>query len=77
LVGEGGVIYTDAKEKRSWNAVPICVLLRKNFWNGVLVHSITKILQRNLYPVILFGSSEDPDKDVEIILKWILQKYPV
>jgi hypothetical protein len=35
--------YADARKKRFQNAIPLCVLLRKNIWNGVLVHSITKI----------------------------------
>jgi hypothetical protein len=30
--------------KRFWNAVPACVLLTKNFRNGVPVRSVTKIL---------------------------------
>jgi hypothetical protein len=40
----GGVSYIDARKKRFQNAGPACVVLRKNFWNGVLVCSITKIL---------------------------------
>jgi hypothetical protein len=31
------------ERKRFWNIVLVCVLLRKNFQNSVLVHSITKI----------------------------------
>jgi hypothetical protein len=34
--------YIDARKKRFWNAVPVCVL-RKNFCNGVPAHSITEI----------------------------------
>jgi hypothetical protein len=40
-------------EKRFWDAVPACILLRKNFWNGVLARSITKIplvLPHEKYP---------------------------
>jgi hypothetical protein len=37
-----GVSYTDVR-KKFWNSVPACVLLINNFWNGVLVLSITKI----------------------------------
>jgi hypothetical protein len=29
--------------KRFWNAIPACVILRKNFQNGVLVCSVTKV----------------------------------
>jgi hypothetical protein len=39
----GGVIYTSARERSFWDAVTACVLLRKNFQNGVLARSITKI----------------------------------
>jgi hypothetical protein len=31
----GGVSYIDDRKKRFRNAVPVCVLLRKNFRNGV------------------------------------------
>jgi hypothetical protein len=41
--GGGGVIYTNIKEKRFWNSVLVFIPLRKNFWNGVLARSITKI----------------------------------
>jgi hypothetical protein len=30
-------------KKRFWNTVLVCILLRKNFWNGVPGCSITKI----------------------------------
>jgi hypothetical protein len=43
LVGGGGVIYTNTKEKRFWNSVLVFIPLRKNFWNGVLARFITKI----------------------------------
>jgi hypothetical protein len=39
---QSGVNYIDAMKKRFQNAVLACVLPRKNFWNGVLAHSITK-----------------------------------
>jgi hypothetical protein len=38
----GGVSYTNARKKGFWNAIMACVLLRKNFQNGVLAPSITK-----------------------------------
>jgi hypothetical protein len=37
------VSYIDARIKRLWNAIPAFVLLRKNFWDGILTCSITKI----------------------------------
>jgi hypothetical protein len=40
---EGGVNYVDARKKSFWNTIPACALLRKNFRNGVLVCSNTKI----------------------------------
>jgi hypothetical protein len=39
------VIPMSGKKKRFWNAVLACILLRKNFWNGVPARSITKIPQ--------------------------------
>jgi hypothetical protein len=36
-------IYTDPRKRRFWNAVLGCILLRKNFQNSVLAHSVTKI----------------------------------
>jgi hypothetical protein len=39
----GGVSCVDARIKRFWNVFLACVHLRKNFRNGVLAHSITKI----------------------------------
>jgi hypothetical protein len=38
-----GVSYTDPRKKGFWNAVVACVLLIKNFQNGILACSITKI----------------------------------
>jgi hypothetical protein len=37
----GGVIPIPGK--KFWRAVPVCVLLRKNFWNSVPARSVTKI----------------------------------
>jgi hypothetical protein len=34
--------YTGVRKWRFWNTIPVCVL-RNNFWNGILVHSNTKI----------------------------------
>jgi hypothetical protein len=39
----GGVSYMNAREKRFQNAIPAGGLLRKNFWNGIVARSITKI----------------------------------
>jgi hypothetical protein len=39
-----GVSYTDPRKRRFQNVILGCVLLRKNFWNGVLAYSFTKIL---------------------------------
>jgi hypothetical protein len=39
----GGVCCIDAKKKRFQNTILACVLLRNNFWNGVMTHSIPKI----------------------------------
>jgi hypothetical protein len=41
--GGRGVCNTDAKKKRFRNAVPISVLLRKNFQNGVSARSVKNI----------------------------------
>jgi hypothetical protein len=38
-----GVSYSNSRKKRFWNAVPACILLSKNLWNGVPARSITKI----------------------------------
>jgi hypothetical protein len=38
----GGVSYIDARQKRFWNPILACILLR-NFQNGVPAHTITKI----------------------------------
>jgi hypothetical protein len=38
-----GVSYTDPTKKRFQNAILGWILLRKNFWNSVLVRSATKI----------------------------------
>jgi hypothetical protein len=32
---QGGVSCIDVREKRFQNTVPACVLLRRNFWNGI------------------------------------------
>jgi hypothetical protein len=37
------VSYIDARIKRLWNAIPAFVILKKNFWDGILACSITKI----------------------------------
>jgi hypothetical protein len=42
-VGEVGVGYIYAKNERFWNTIPACVLLRKNFQNGVPACSIRKL----------------------------------
>jgi hypothetical protein len=62
----GGVNYIQAREKGFRNAVSACVLLRKNFRNGVHARSVTKILlpsfnilSRN-YPGILNKTSVNP-----------------
>jgi hypothetical protein len=34
--------HADARKERFWNNILACVL-RKNFWNGALAHSVTKI----------------------------------
>jgi hypothetical protein len=39
----GGVIYTNSRNKRFRNTVQACVLMRKNFRNGVPVRSVTNI----------------------------------
>jgi hypothetical protein len=39
----GVVLVTPMPGKKFWNAIPACIMLRKNSWNGVLAHSITKI----------------------------------
>jgi hypothetical protein len=41
--GGGGVSYIDAREKMFRNTVLACILLRKNFWNGVPACSIIQI----------------------------------
>jgi hypothetical protein len=46
---EGGVSYIDARKERFRDAVLACILLRKNFQNGVLVRSVTKILLLIVY----------------------------
>jgi hypothetical protein len=33
--GQRGVVLYQCQKERFWNAVLACVLLRKNFWNGV------------------------------------------
>jgi hypothetical protein len=38
-----GVIYTDPGKRDSRTQIPGCVLLRKNFQNGIPAHSITEI----------------------------------
>jgi hypothetical protein len=40
----GNVSYIDARKKSFRNAVSLCVLLRKNFRNGVASRSVTKML---------------------------------
>jgi hypothetical protein len=30
-----GVSYINARKERFWNTNPDCILLRKNFWNGI------------------------------------------
>jgi hypothetical protein len=57
------VSYTDACEKRVQNTVPACVLLRKNFWNGVLAHSVTKI-------PLLTSSTHVFPKIFVLLLEW-------
>jgi hypothetical protein len=52
-VGERGVSYAYAGEKRCWNSVPACVLVRQNFQNGVPACSITKI------PLVLRYQTDD------------------
>jgi hypothetical protein len=37
------VNYTDASRRRFQSAVLVCILLRKNFWSSIPVHSFTKI----------------------------------
>jgi hypothetical protein len=39
----GSVSHIDARKKGFRNTVPACTLVRKNFWNGVLARSITRI----------------------------------
>jgi hypothetical protein len=39
----GVVSYINARKHRFQNAIPSCVLLRKNFQNGIPVHCVTKI----------------------------------
>jgi hypothetical protein len=49
LVGEGEVFVISMTEKRCLNAVSASVLPRKNCWNGIPAHSITKIhLERSV-----------------------------
>jgi hypothetical protein len=40
---KGGVSYTNSRKKGFQNVVLACILLTKNFWNGVPARSITKI----------------------------------
>jgi hypothetical protein len=40
--GVGGVTYTDAR-KKGYRMPSVFILLRKNFWNGILARSVTKI----------------------------------
>jgi hypothetical protein len=42
-VGEGEVLVTSKPGKRFRNAVPACVLLRKNVRNGVPTRSVTEV----------------------------------
>jgi len=41
--GESESHIDTRKKRRCQNTVPACTLLRKNFWNGVLARSITRI----------------------------------
>jgi hypothetical protein len=43
ILSETGIRYTDASKMRFRNAVPVCMLLRKNFRDGVAARSATKI----------------------------------
>jgi hypothetical protein len=47
----GGVIYTNARKKRFWNAIPAWFLVRENLRNRVLARSFTII------PLVLCGHS--------------------
>jgi hypothetical protein len=39
----GGVSSINARKKTFWNAILVCVLLRKNFLNGGLAHSAVRM----------------------------------
>jgi hypothetical protein len=55
-VGDGGVSYIDGRRKTFRNIVLACVLLRKNFWNGVPARSVTKIsLHRQTHTVHVYS----------------------
>jgi hypothetical protein len=50
-VGEEGVSYTYARKKVS--GMPLaCILLRKNFWNGILACSITNIPLLHIHVIL-------------------------
>jgi hypothetical protein len=38
-----GVTYTNTRKKKGSGTLPACILLRKNFWNGILAHSVKSI----------------------------------
>jgi hypothetical protein len=42
-LGLGGELYCCPQKEEFWNDILVCVLLRKNFQNGLLVRCVTKI----------------------------------
>jgi hypothetical protein len=48
----GGISYIDARRKRFRNALPACVLLIKEFRNGVPTRSVTKTLPVSVLIII-------------------------
>jgi hypothetical protein len=58
-----GVSFTNARKKRCQNAVLVYILLRKNFQNSILVHSITICLSEMYW--------------IFIICKWLYDVFDI